>query len=245
MEQVMKHNAQQSKEKVRLNIGGKLFATTKSTLLSVKGTYFESMLSSSYWKPDEDGEYFIDRDPKYFSRILNFFRNGELDIDELSNKDIIKLQEDLNYYKIDEKISTTTTTSSSTSKNKYTIHSTSGKYIPISSEDTVESLMDNNPITGVCCKTPGFLVVDFGSITSIKNVKYAGCAKNTSVWSITNGEGAKILYSNDLSSWTDSGVVIGKLTNSSGTVSNLNFVARYIKFQHSCYMGFGILDFNV
>jgi hypothetical protein len=49
---------------ITLNIGGKKFTTTKTTLLSVPDTYFHAMLSSGKWLPDEDGEYFIDRNPK-------------------------------------------------------------------------------------------------------------------------------------------------------------------------------------
>lgn len=50
--------------KIKLNVGGKIFTTSKTTLLSVPGSYFHALLSSGKWLPDEDNEYFIDRSPK-------------------------------------------------------------------------------------------------------------------------------------------------------------------------------------
>jgi hypothetical protein len=53
---LMEENSSKSKEKIRLDIGGKIFATTKTTLLLKEGTYFHALLSSGHWKPDEDGD---------------------------------------------------------------------------------------------------------------------------------------------------------------------------------------------
>ncbi len=55
LEATMTINAQKAKEKIRLDIGGKTFTTTKSTLLQIKDTYFYAMLASGKWQPDEDG----------------------------------------------------------------------------------------------------------------------------------------------------------------------------------------------
>ena len=53
-------NIAKAKEKIKLDIGGKLFTTSKTTLLSVPGTYFHAMLSSGKWQPDEDGNVVCD-----------------------------------------------------------------------------------------------------------------------------------------------------------------------------------------
>jgi len=58
------------------------------------------MLSSGHWLPDEDGEYFIDRNPKYFSTILDFLRSGKLDLKGFSSDELQRIQEDLDYYQI-------------------------------------------------------------------------------------------------------------------------------------------------
>ena len=52
----MNSNAQKAKQKIRLEVGGQIFVTSKSTLLSVEGTYFYALLSSGKWEPDEDGK---------------------------------------------------------------------------------------------------------------------------------------------------------------------------------------------
>jgi len=89
-----------AKQKIVLNIGGKKFATSRSTLLSVKNSFFYAMLCSEQWKPDEDGEYFIDRNPKQFDRILDFLRHGELNLEDLTESEIKKIKFDMDYYLI-------------------------------------------------------------------------------------------------------------------------------------------------
>jgi hypothetical protein len=102
----MKKDAAKAKHKIRLEIGGKIFTTSKSSLLRVEGTYFHAMLSSGKWQPDEDGVYFVDRNPKYFDRILDYLRTGELSLEGLDTVAIHKLEKDLEYYMIEMPIQT-------------------------------------------------------------------------------------------------------------------------------------------
>uniref|UniRef100_G3PFR1 BTB/POZ domain-containing protein KCTD9 n=1 Tax=Gasterosteus aculeatus TaxID=69293 RepID=G3PFR1_GASAC len=69
-----------------LNIGGRPFTTTRSTLVSKEP---ESMLAHMFrerdvWgnTQDEHGAYLIDRSPEYFEPILNYLRHGQLIINE-------------------------------------------------------------------------------------------------------------------------------------------------------------------
>ncbi|XP_068167158.1 BTB/POZ domain-containing protein KCTD9a isoform X1 [Antennarius striatus] len=69
-----------------LNVGGRPFTTTRSTLVSKEP---ESMLAHMFrekdvWgnKRDENGAYLIDRSPDYFEPILNYLRHGQLIINE-------------------------------------------------------------------------------------------------------------------------------------------------------------------
>jgi hypothetical protein len=74
-------------EWVHLNVGGRVFATTVSTLTR---TDSHSMLARMFtqgdveWQSavDENGAYLIDRSPRYFEPILNFLRHGQLVIDK-------------------------------------------------------------------------------------------------------------------------------------------------------------------
>src|SRR4051812_39923088 len=69
-------------DKIRVNVGGKRFETLSSTLLMEKDTFFHHMLSRKF-KSEEEGEYFIDRDPKWFQAILNFLRKKKVEISHL------------------------------------------------------------------------------------------------------------------------------------------------------------------
>jgi len=66
---------------VKLDIGGHLFKTTRKTLLSVPGTFFDIMLSGRHEIPTtrmEDGTYFIDRNGSMFDHVLNFLRHRDV-----------------------------------------------------------------------------------------------------------------------------------------------------------------------
>lgn len=69
-----------------LNVGGRCFTTTRSTLVTKQP---ESMLAHMFrdkdvWgnKQDSQGAYLIDRSPDYFEPILNYLRHGQLIINE-------------------------------------------------------------------------------------------------------------------------------------------------------------------
>ena len=91
-------------EIILLDIGGKLFKTYRDTLTSVKGSMLSSMFSGQYKnKQQNDGSYFIDRDPKTFEIILSFYRTHMLPpINSFKFTDAEKLMfiEDLKYWNI-------------------------------------------------------------------------------------------------------------------------------------------------
>eukprot|EP00128_Syssomonas_multiformis_P008994 Colp12_sorted_trinity150504_noHs@31622 len=98
---MMEKNAAVARTKIVLDIGGKRFATSKSTLLSIPNTYFHAMLSSGKWEPDEDGCYFVDRNPKHFSVILDYLRTHEKpDLSGMPKEDVAKLRRDMDYFQI-------------------------------------------------------------------------------------------------------------------------------------------------
>eukprot|EP00026_Physarum_polycephalum_P009736 Phypoly_transcript_09870.p1 GENE.Phypoly_transcript_09870~~Phypoly_transcript_09870.p1 ORF type:complete len:411 (+),score=55.18 Phypoly_transcript_09870:129-1361(+) len=86
--------------KIVLNVGGKLFATTKSTLLQYRGSFLESLVTNQKSK-QENGEFFIDRDPTYFEIVLNFMREGRLRNTGLHNTDLEDLRHEFQFYKVD------------------------------------------------------------------------------------------------------------------------------------------------
>eukprot|EP01118_Nematostelium_gracile_P004845 TRINITY_DN15777_c0_g1_i1.p1 TRINITY_DN15777_c0_g1~~TRINITY_DN15777_c0_g1_i1.p1 ORF type:complete len:253 (-),score=49.35 TRINITY_DN15777_c0_g1_i1:9-767(-) len=96
-QEVMK---EKDKSRIHLNVGGRRFATTRSTLTSLEGTYFSAMLASETWKPDPNGEYFIDRDPTYFNHILNYLRTGSVFYRNFTEDERNDLETELDYYQI-------------------------------------------------------------------------------------------------------------------------------------------------
>ena len=84
---------------INLNVGGTKFSTSRQTLCSIPDSFFSSLLSGRIPScRDEHGFIFIDRDPKYFSIILNFLRTKELNINGLD--DISVLRSEAEFYAI-------------------------------------------------------------------------------------------------------------------------------------------------
>ena len=76
---------------VNLNIGGTIFSTTTSTLLNHDASatnkshdghnYFHGLLNENTTNLlDQNGHYFIDRDPTFFRYILNQLRDGSVSL---------------------------------------------------------------------------------------------------------------------------------------------------------------------
>ncbi|OXU24380.1 hypothetical protein TSAR_012361 [Trichomalopsis sarcophagae] len=88
------HNHCKNSDWVTLNVGGKCFSTTRSTLMNKEPM---SMLARMFtgneqneWrilpsKKDPNGAYMIDRSPTYFEPLLNYLRHGQLIIDPVLN----------------------------------------------------------------------------------------------------------------------------------------------------------------
>ena len=66
---------------VRLNVGGKKYSTTRSTLCSVPNSMLARMFSGSVVPTkllDDDGCFFIDRDGRLFNAVLKFLRTRDI-----------------------------------------------------------------------------------------------------------------------------------------------------------------------
>jgi len=90
-------------QKIKLNVGGKLFVTSLATLTSEKDTYFSALFSEHFRpEPDEDGEIFIDRNPKQFDLILDHLRGEDISqsIAALSKEDKYQYEQQVDFYLI-------------------------------------------------------------------------------------------------------------------------------------------------
>ncbi|KAI1705548.1 BTB/POZ domain-containing protein [Ditylenchus destructor] len=79
----------QNSEWIRLNVGGKVFQTTKDTLSRHPGSFLACLVDGDLpSEKDETGAYLIDRDPEHFRTILNYLRSPVLNLD--GNKKVMK-----------------------------------------------------------------------------------------------------------------------------------------------------------
>jgi len=84
-----------------LNVGGKLFTTSLSTLRSKKDTLFAKMFSEgANTNISADGTFFIDRDPTFFGYVLDFLRSGDLLIKSSDETTREQLLQDVKYFKL-------------------------------------------------------------------------------------------------------------------------------------------------
>jgi hypothetical protein len=68
--------------RIQLNVGGTRFETSRGTLCMVPDSMLAAMFSGRHaLTADEDGSYFIDRDGKHFGHILNFLRQGTIQVE--------------------------------------------------------------------------------------------------------------------------------------------------------------------
>ncbi|XP_011503767.1 PREDICTED: BTB/POZ domain-containing protein KCTD9 isoform X2 [Ceratosolen solmsi marchali] len=126
---------------VTLNVGGKYFSTTRSTLINKEPM---SMLARMFTendqkecrilpsKKDRNGAYLIDRSPTYFEPLLNYLRHGQLIVDPVLNP--IGILEEARFYGIEGAVSILEETIIDDEKKKRNI-------ISLSRKDVLKALM--------------------------------------------------------------------------------------------------------
>ena len=66
---------------VSLNVGGKCFKTSLATLQK-EHSFLSVLLNGSWGENEQDSEIFIDRDGSRFVHVLNYLRDGKLNVDD-------------------------------------------------------------------------------------------------------------------------------------------------------------------
>eukprot|EP01027_Heterolobosea_sp_BB2_P014713 GEZU01021111.1.p1 GENE.GEZU01021111.1~~GEZU01021111.1.p1 ORF type:complete len:231 (-),score=45.23 GEZU01021111.1:30-722(-) len=81
--------------RVDLNVGGRRFSTTITTLTAYPDSMLGRMFSGAFMmEPDVDGCFFIDRSGYYFEYIMDFLRDGRISIPtEVTSRGIGPVQE--------------------------------------------------------------------------------------------------------------------------------------------------------
>ena len=72
---------------INLNVGGQIYTTSLATLTKYSESMLGAMFSGRFAaQKDSNGNYFIDRDGALFRYVLDFLRNGELQVPENSHE---------------------------------------------------------------------------------------------------------------------------------------------------------------
>ena len=89
-------------EQVELNVGGKLYSTTVTTLTRLPNNLIEKMFTGqSPITKDSQGRCFIDRDGEIFAHVLNFLRTKSLTLRD-NFSDMESLMQEAEYYQIND-----------------------------------------------------------------------------------------------------------------------------------------------
>lgn len=92
---------------LKVNVGGKIFVTTKETLCHFQNCYFDALFKYNNAITDETtNEIFVDRNPKYFDLILDYMRGYNIDsqIDKIDYNDICYFMNDIEYYNMPDEL---------------------------------------------------------------------------------------------------------------------------------------------
>lgn len=87
---------------IKLNVGGRSFWTTRTTLTSVPGTMFEALLSGRHAvMRDSEGGIFLDRDPDIFEHVLTYLRDPrQLDLRYFSQQQQTRILCEMDYFMV-------------------------------------------------------------------------------------------------------------------------------------------------
>ena len=227
-------------DRIRINIGGTVFSTSVNTLMTIKDSFLTRLVESG--KIDIKEEIFIDRSPKVFPYILDYYRFKQIDYKKISKSDSIRLREDAEYYGISDILKYL---DDRLKEPVFVKMETNGPYVykgETAGTGKVEDLHSTDQKTGVCCTSPGKIVIEMNSEWTFKEIEISGWNGNSKIWYPDNGSGSKIYVSSDKLKWTQ----VGQIPSGFGSkIKNAKLkqkaTGKYIKFEGSNYLGIGYL----
>jgi hypothetical protein len=222
---------------VKLNVGGKIFQTKTSTLLSVKDTLFSKIISSYIEKGETIGELFFDRSFNHFPMILDYLRTKKFSFGKLSKPELDDIEAECNYYGITE---IEAIIEDMKKEIDFVSFESSGRYSTAGTH-LLADLKNKNLMGGICVQSPYFITIELNFEHEFDTIEVGGWNGNSSLWYVGNGASAKILTSKDKTNFAEVGVLPSNLSATIQVVKLKKTSAKYIKFQHNSYLGIGYL----
>lgn len=223
---------------IKLNVGGKIFQTKLSTLLSVKDTLFAKIITSYQESNESFTELFFDRSFDHFPIILDFLRTKQFNPKGLTKADIDDLKVEAEYYgisEIDDVLADLQKEVEIIAFEGAPRYSTAGTH-------NFKDLKDKSLMKGICVQSPYDMVFTLNFEHEFEKIEIGGWNGNTSLWYPGNGSNSRILTSKDKKTWVDVGTIPSTYGATITTVSLKKTTAKYIKFQHNSYLGIGYLN---
>ena len=98
--QKIKSTMPREDERLKLNVSGSRFEIRES--IAVKNMFFKTLLSGTFATKDSDGNFYIDRDPVYVRVVLNFLRDGTVDLASFTPRELAALRGEAEFYMVPE-----------------------------------------------------------------------------------------------------------------------------------------------
>lgn len=227
---------------ITINVGGRIFKTRLRTLLSEKDTFFYYIIAQRLEAGEKaEEEMFFDRSYANFDFFMDYLRTKRFCLLNRTKGDLEELSNDASYYgfsviadQIDDMMKEVEFVSMDGSSAKY---SNCGNH-------NVKDLHDKDRKTGVTVQSPYTLIIEFNMQHTFDKIEVGGWAGNTGSFSPTNGANSKIYVSNDKVNWgSEVGTLPGDFGDKVSTVTlKKACTGKYIKFQHTSYIGLGYLN---
>ena len=230
-------------DRIKLNIGGKLFTTSVNTILSIRDSFLARLIESG--KVDLKEEVFFDRSPSVFHVILDYYRYKKVDYKKMNKKEILQLKDDAEYFAIYDIFNYL---EEKTREPLIIAVEKSGDYVfkgNVVGQNQASELNNKDLNTGICSNTPGKIIVELNTDYEIKGLEIGGFTGDSAAWYADNGAGAKIFLSLDKLTWVD----VGKIPSGIGKgIKSTKFTkpsfGKYIKFESKSYLGIGYIKVN-
>jgi hypothetical protein len=240
MENNMRNYKTTKIEKVYLNVGGVKYTTTVSTLLSDPTSLFNKILTSK--EIDLNDEIYIERRGDLFTILLEYFRTGKFNYKLYNKKKLLEIKEEADFFNI-EKIYNEI--DDLTRDIEIISFEYIGDYIfkgQRAGTQRLEDLKTKDLDTGICCNAPGRITFELKGLCEFESIEVGGWNGNKTLWYPGNGAGAKIYVSKDNVEWEQAGTLSSSFASKIVQIKlKSKFLAKYIKFEHSSFIGFGYL----
>jgi len=222
-----------------LNVGGKVFQTRLSTLLSIKDTLFYYIIAKRVINNlSVRDEIFIDKNFDNFDFFLDYLRTKKFSLSGYTKMQLDALGADADFYGVTDVLDVILDIQKEV--DFIGMDGTSPKYSSAGTH-SYKDLKSTDLKTGICVQSPYTIIIELNFEHEFDKIEVGGWSGNSSVWGVTNGANAKISTSKDKKSWTEIGVLPHDFGNKISNVSVKKTSAKFIKFQHSSYLGLGHL----